>query len=235
MNQEVLVLNSDYEPLNVCNVRRAIVLVYLGKADILHTDEDRSAATVDGSFITPSVVKLRGHVKRPLPELKLSRRTIFARDNYVCQYCGSTTKDLTIDHVIPKRAGGGASWDNLVTCCRTVQHEEKRQAGAPDRHETGAYAPPSQIYAVYQPDQVPDGSQKRSVARLPAHLRRPAGVALTVRLRGVCQSVFGVRYWIFGEASSEYPIPNTEHPFLLQLLPSFACLYSLPAISLPDT
>ncbi len=118
MNQEVLVLNSDYEPLNVCNVRRAIVLVYLGKADILHTDEDRSAATVDGSFITPSVVKLRGHVKRPLPELKLSRRTIFARDNYVCQYCGSTTKDLTIDHVIPKRAGGGASWDNLVTCCR---------------------------------------------------------------------------------------------------------------------
>ena len=67
---------------------------------------------------TPTVVKLRGQVKRPMPELKLSRRTIFARDNYTCQYCGSTTKDLTIDHVIPKHAGGPATWDNLVTCCR---------------------------------------------------------------------------------------------------------------------
>lgn len=118
MNTEVLVLNSDYEPLNVCNVRRAIIMVYLGKADILHVDRDNMAQTVDGEMITPSVVKLRSHVKRPLPELKLSRRTVFARDNYTCQYCGSTTKDLTIDHVIPKRAGGGASWENLVTCCR---------------------------------------------------------------------------------------------------------------------
>ncbi len=118
MNQEVLVLNSDYEPLNVCNVRRAIVLIYLGKADILHENDDNTAHTCDDTFVLPSVVKLRGHVKRPLPELKLSRRTIFARDNYACQYCGITAKDLTIDHVIPKRAGGRASWENLVCCCR---------------------------------------------------------------------------------------------------------------------
>lgn len=118
MNQEVLVLNSDYEPLNVCNVRRAIVMVYLGKADVLHAEDGQYAMSQNDTVITPSVVKLRGHVKRPLPELKLSRRTIFARDNYTCQYCGSTTKDLTIDHVVPKRAGGGASWENLVTCCR---------------------------------------------------------------------------------------------------------------------
>ena len=118
MNQEVLVLNSDYEPLNVCHVRRAIVLIYLGKADVLHAEENASALTADGSFALPSVVKLRGHIKRPLPELKLSRRTIFARDNYTCQYCGSNTKDLTIDHVVPRRAGGQATWENLVTCCR---------------------------------------------------------------------------------------------------------------------
>ena len=118
MNQEVLVLNNDYEPLNVCNLRRAIVLIYLGKADVLHSDEEAGALTVDGTFVVPSVVRLRGHVKRPLPELKLSRRTIFARDNYTCQYCGGTTKDLTIDHVVPKRHGGQATWDNLVCCCR---------------------------------------------------------------------------------------------------------------------
>ena len=118
MNQEVLVLNSDYEPLNVCNLRRAIALLYLGKADVLHAEEDRLLALADGTFVLPSVVKLRGHVKRPLPELKLSRRTVFARDNYVCQYCGGTAKDLTIDHVIPRRAGGPSTWDNLVCCCR---------------------------------------------------------------------------------------------------------------------
>ena len=118
MNQEVLVLNSDYEPLNVCNARRAIILVYLGKADILHTEDNQVATTSEGQFAVPSVVRLRGQVKRPLPELKLSRRTIFARDNYMCQYCGTTAKDLTIDHVIPKRHGGKGTWENLVCCCR---------------------------------------------------------------------------------------------------------------------
>ena len=118
MNQDVLVLNSDYEPLNVCSAKRAIVLVYLGKADVLHTHEGEEATTVDNSILLPSVVILRGHIKRPLPELKLSRRTIFARDSYTCQYCGVSTKDLTIDHVIPKRQGGRASWENLVCCCK---------------------------------------------------------------------------------------------------------------------
>src|SRR5579862_8132019 len=118
MNQEVLVLNSDYEPLNVCNVRRAIVLVYLGKAEVLHADGNVDTLLPEKVFAMPSVVKLRGHVKRPLPELKLSRRTVFARDNYTCQYCRSTSKDMTIDHVIPKRSGGNASWENLVCCCR---------------------------------------------------------------------------------------------------------------------
>lgn len=120
MSQEVLVLNSDYEPLNVCNLHRAIVLVYLGKADVLHAQgEAEWIASAEGEkMYAPSVVKLRHHVRRPLPELRLSRRSVFARDNYTCQYCGSTSKDLTIDHVLPKRHGGGMHWENLVACCR---------------------------------------------------------------------------------------------------------------------
>src|SRR5947208_14770505 len=91
---EVLVLNSDFEPLNVCHVRRALVMVYLGKADVLHENGHR-IATADGEYTAPSVVKLRHHVRRPLPELKLSRRTVFARDLFTCQYCGTAMKDLT--------------------------------------------------------------------------------------------------------------------------------------------
>lgn len=117
MNSEVLVLNSDFEPLNVCNARRALVMVILGKAEVLH-HRPEPIRTVDATLAAPSVVKLRYHVKRPVPELKLSRRTIFARDRYTCQYCGATVKDLTVDHVIPRRHGGSTSWDNLVTACR---------------------------------------------------------------------------------------------------------------------
>jgi 5-methylcytosine-specific restriction endonuclease McrA len=117
MNQEVLVLNSDYAPLNVCNIKRAIILVYLGKVDVLHTDH-RAVRTLEGEFVSPSVVRLKHQVKRPMPELRLSRRSILARDNYTCQYCGHKGKDLTVDHIIPKRLGGPVSWDNLVCCCK---------------------------------------------------------------------------------------------------------------------
>jgi len=117
MSQDVLVLNSDYEPLNICNMRRAINLVCLGKVDVLHED----SATLHAASATmrsPSVVRLRSHIKRPMPQLKLSRRSVFARDNYTCQYCGYRGSDLTVDHVIPKRLGGPTSWDNLVCCCK---------------------------------------------------------------------------------------------------------------------
>jgi 5-methylcytosine-specific restriction endonuclease McrA len=117
MNGDVLVLNSDYEPLNVCNMRRAVIMVYMGKADVLH-ERDNMITAPACDFTSPSVVKLRHHVRRPLPELRLSRRTVFARDEYTCQYCGHTGGDLTIDHVVPKHQGGGTTWDNVVTACR---------------------------------------------------------------------------------------------------------------------
>ena len=151
MNQEVLVLNSDYEPLNVCNMRRAIVLLRtLAKADVLHVDGEIEIVQPIKGMIMPSVVKLRSHVKRPLPELKLSRRTVFARDNYMCQYCGSTTKGSDYRPCcIPKRHGGKASWENLVCCCRRCNHEKERQAGASGWHEIGAASSPSTLCALY--------------------------------------------------------------------------------------
>jgi 5-methylcytosine-specific restriction endonuclease McrA len=52
-----------------------------------------------------------------MPQLRLSRHSILARDSHTCQYCGST-RDLTIDHVTPRWKGGTNTWGNLVTCCR---------------------------------------------------------------------------------------------------------------------
>lgn len=117
MNQEVLVLNSDYEPLNICNIRRAMNLVILDKVDILH-ENATMVHTVTREYPSPSVVRLKSHIKRPRPQLRLSRSSVLARDNYICQYCGVTAHDLTVDHIIPKRYGGPTSWDNLVCCCK---------------------------------------------------------------------------------------------------------------------
>ncbi len=117
MNHDVLVLNSDYEPLNICNMRRAVSLVFLGKVDVLHED-GAILRTVTAEYRSPSVVRLRFHIRRPRPKLKLSRRSVFARDNYTCQYCSHRGNDLTVDHVVPRRLGGDTSWDNLVCCCK---------------------------------------------------------------------------------------------------------------------
>lgn len=113
---DVLLLNANYEPLNVCNIRRAVSLIMLGKAEVIQ-DTGKQVSTSCGSLDVPSVVRMRYQVRRPIPRLRLSRHSILARDNYQCQYCGSH-KDLTIDHVIPRWVGGPQTWENLVTCCR---------------------------------------------------------------------------------------------------------------------
>ena len=115
-SQDVLLLNANYEPLNVCHVKRAVTLIMLGKADILE-ESQISLMTSSGALTAPSVVKMKYHVRRPMPKLRLSRHSILARDRHTCQYCGSK-RDLTIDHVIPRWKGGPQTWDNLVTCCR---------------------------------------------------------------------------------------------------------------------
>jgi 5-methylcytosine-specific restriction endonuclease McrA len=124
-NSAVLVLNQNYEPLNVCNLRRAFVLVDRGKAEVLEHAEGaiRSAFT---SFPRPSVIRLIYMIRRPRPQMRLTRREIFVRDRYTCQYCGKMTRDLTIDHVMPRHRGGRHTWENLVAACRTCNH---RKAG----------------------------------------------------------------------------------------------------------
>ena len=117
MGHEVLLLNANYEPLNVCTLRRAVGLMLLGKAEVLH-HRDQPLQTISGTHKAPSVLRMRYCVRRPMPELRLSRHSILARDNYTCQYCGVKGRELTIDHVVPRWVGGGHSWDNLVACCR---------------------------------------------------------------------------------------------------------------------
>ena len=123
MNSRVLVLNQNYEPLNICNVRRAFVLVFRGKAEVLELLAEPLVG-VSQVYPRPSVIKLMYMVKRPRLMVRLSRREIFLRDNHTCQYCGYESRDMTVDHVVPRQRGGRHTWDNVVTACRRCNHRK---------------------------------------------------------------------------------------------------------------
>jgi hypothetical protein len=104
-DKSVLVLNSSYEPINITNWKRAVVLLLKQKAQA----------------ISKRVIRLLTYVKIPLSQIvthRPSKGMIYKRDKHKCQYCGST-KDPTIDHIIPKSRGGQDTWENLVVACST--------------------------------------------------------------------------------------------------------------------
>ena len=123
MSGHVLVLNQNYEPLHICGLRRAMIMLGRGKAEILeHSDRPLRSERIK-SFM-PSVIRLSYQVKRPRPRAVLTRKEVYSRDDYTCQYCGRTGGLLTLDHVIPRQKGGKHTWENLVTACRQCNHRK---------------------------------------------------------------------------------------------------------------
>lgn len=116
MSEPVLVLNANFEPLNVCTTRRAMGLIFSGKAEMIENGRGY-IHTVRRRFPRPSVIRIGYMIKRPRARVRLSKREIFRRDNYTCQYCGSREGRLTLDHVVPRHQGGRHRWENLVTAC----------------------------------------------------------------------------------------------------------------------
>ncbi|KAJ4979986.1 hypothetical protein NE237_010766 [Protea cynaroides] len=113
-----LVLDISYRPINVVCWRRAICLEFMEKADVLEY-YDQTVTSPSGSFYIPAVLRvpyLLQVVKRRRVRKTLSRKNIFYRDMFACQYC-SSRESLTIDHVLPISRGGEWEWENLVTAC----------------------------------------------------------------------------------------------------------------------
>jgi len=121
MNEPVLVLNANFAPINICSTRRAVVMILTGKASLVSNGRGY-IQTVSRSLQRPSVIRLGTMIRRPRPRVTLNRREVFRRDGYTCQYCGTRTGSLTLDHVIPKHLGGEHSWENLVTACSACNH-----------------------------------------------------------------------------------------------------------------
>ncbi|MFC1908718.1 HNH endonuclease [Chloroflexota bacterium] len=125
LNYPVLVLNQSYEPLAVCRARRAVVLIFRGKAEMLENGVG-FVHSASQAFPLPSVIRLEYLIKRPRRVRKLTRFEIFNRDRFTCQYCGKETRQLTFDHVIPRYRGGQHTWGNVVSACVACN---RRKAG----------------------------------------------------------------------------------------------------------
>ena len=126
-------MNATFEPINVCTVRRAVVLLLKDKAEVIeHGEWQLHSAT--HTIAGPVVIRLVTYVRIPrgTHRRKITRRAVFARDNWTCQYCGSRSS-LTVDHVVPRSKGGLSSWENIVASCAPCNRRKgnalPRQAG----------------------------------------------------------------------------------------------------------
>jgi 5-methylcytosine-specific restriction endonuclease McrA len=139
INLPVLVLNQSYEPLNICRVRRAIVLIYENKAELVENGAGYIHST-GGDLPIPTVIRLATMVRRPPRAVRrLTRLEIFKRDHYTCQYCGKETRHLTLDHVMPRFRHGPHTWENIVSACsqcnRNKAGRTPQEAGMKLMHE----------------------------------------------------------------------------------------------------
>ncbi len=116
---KVLILNRSFEPLQVCDLRRAIILLFTGRAERVEDTADliRSPSV---AMVIPSVIRLQRYIRRPPNQtLSFNKKNILKRDGYTCLYCGRNSGErMTIDHVVPRFLGGKTIWENVVSACR---------------------------------------------------------------------------------------------------------------------
>jgi len=124
LKTHVLVLNQNYEPMTITDAKKAIILIYLEKAELVEKYDSKMIKAISVSFPLPSIVRLTRFINVPRKRIVLSRKNIIKRDGHRCQYCGTTNGPITVDHVIPKGRGGLDSWENLVCACTSCNNRK---------------------------------------------------------------------------------------------------------------
>lgn len=150
LQKPVLVLNRSWQPVHVSTVARAMVLLWKEAARIVDVEDYQTFSWEDWSKLRPAgdaafiqsatyrlrlpeVITLTGYDKLPTKAVTFSRRNIFKRDRFQCQYCGKNpdAEELTIDHVNPRAAGGISSWTNCVLSC--IDCNKKKRDRTPEQ------------------------------------------------------------------------------------------------------
>ena len=124
LNSSVLLLNHNFVPLTVCSARRAVVMVWTGKAEIVESS-GCSVRSVSERVAIPSIIRLLVLVKVTYQwRVQLSKQNIIRRDRGICQYCGREDGPMTVDHVVPRSLGGLDEWQNLVCACPSCNNRK---------------------------------------------------------------------------------------------------------------
>lgn len=140
--RKVLVLNRDWMPLQIWPLQRALIKLFstyadgTPKAKIIDPNRDFAEFTwsdwtnlkvsagdeylgiLNRGVPIPKVVKVR-YDKPPHEQVTFSRRRLYKRDRYTCQYCGARpgSEELTVDHIMPRSKGGLSTWQNCCLSC----------------------------------------------------------------------------------------------------------------------
>lgn len=140
LHKPVLVLNASYEPVNLCSVRRALTLLVKERAVVEVSSGELVKTHVRLRIERPSVIRLTNYNYVPRRTRVVSRKNIFQRDRYSCQYCHKVlgAGSLTLDHVIPRSRNGPSTWENLVTACYSCNNVKSSRTPA----EAGMPVPP---------------------------------------------------------------------------------------------
>lgn len=146
LNAKVLILNQSYEPISVCSAKKALMLLFLTKAEMVEQHTSKVIRTVRSNYPFPSVIRLCAYLRVPFRKIELSRKNIFRRDGMRCQYCGTQHPPLTVDHVIPRSRGGGDTWENLTTAC--IRCNNRKGNRTPDEAEMRLLALPKKPHHV---------------------------------------------------------------------------------------
>lgn len=129
LSSKVLLLNQNYEPMSVVTAKKAIILVFLQKVEIVEK-RDTMIRSQHLALPLPSIIRLICYVRIPHKRVELTRKNILRRDGFYCQYCGTSKGPFTVDHVVPRTKGGWDSWENLVCAC--VRCNNKKGQRTPD-------------------------------------------------------------------------------------------------------
>lgn len=143
LRRPTLILNRNWQPVNVATVARALVLLWNESARVVDTadyqtfdwndwsklrpaDGDAFVQAIRMRIRVPEVITLTEYDRLPTAAVTFSRRNIFKRDRFVCQYCGEQpgSDALSIDHVVPRAQGGESRWDNCVLACVECNHRK---------------------------------------------------------------------------------------------------------------
>lgn len=130
-----LLLNADMQPisllpLSIVDWQEAIRYMVLDKAEVLEWHDDWVVHSMKWSTRVPAVLLLKEYQK-PKHTMRLSKRNVFLRDEYTCQYCGTgvTESTATLDHVHPVSAGGKTTWENSTTACKPCNYKKANHVG----------------------------------------------------------------------------------------------------------